>query len=109
MTEYKINVSSEPDYMKGYHVVKSIYNIRDTYLFSEDGDSVEYDTLVVNKDILDVIDEINFIYIKDNGDENTVRKVGNLLNFKVYLDPHSDNTIKMFAKSEKMILIEVIL
>lgn len=110
MKEYKIDVSSEPDYMKGYHVVKSIYNIRDIYLFSEEGDSVEYDELLVNKDILDVIDEINFIYIKDNStDEKIVRKVGNLLNFKVYLDPYGDNTIKMFAKGEKLINIEVII
>lgn len=110
MTEYKIDVSSEPDYMKGYHLVKSIYNIRDIYLFPEEGDSIVYDKLVVNKTILNIIDEINFIYVKDNEtDENSIRKVGNLLNFKVYLDSSSDNVIKMFAKGEKMILINVIL
>jgi len=111
MLQYKIDVSNEPDYMKGYHLVKKLYDIRDTYLFSEDQDLViEYNELLINKEILDIIDEINFVYIKNfNYDAEEVNKVGNLLNFIVYLDPKGDNIIKMFAKGEKMILIEIIL
>lgn len=114
MTEFTIDISKEPEYIKGYLVVNYIYSVRDKFLFPEkdspdDDDIVEYDELIVNENILNLIDEINFIYIKDNEHKDKIRKVGNLLNFKVYLDPLGDNNIKMFSKGEKMIYIEIIL
>jgi hypothetical protein len=105
--EYEIDASKEPEYMKGYHIVKSIYEIRNEYLLNED-DKIEYDELFINKNVLSLIDEINFIYVKDWANSiDGVDKVGYLLNFKVFITPIESDIIRMSCKGERVIEIKI--
>ncbi len=74
--------------MIGYHIVTKIYEIRDDFLFIDE--PIDYKSLIMNLKVLDYITEINFVYSAGVGilDEiKEVTKVGNLLNFQVFLDP----------------------
>jgi hypothetical protein len=104
---YEIDVSRESEHMKGYHIVKRIYEIRNEFLLNED-DKIEYDELIINKNVLSLIDEINFIYVKDwTSLMDGVNKIGYLLNFKVFINPQEDDIIKMSCKGEKTIEIKI--
>lgn len=86
--EETLDLRSVKDYMIGYYIVSKIYEIRDNFLFSEE--SIEYKGLVTNLKIIENIREVNFVPTKDAGildQVAEVKKVGNLLNFEVYLDP----------------------
>jgi hypothetical protein len=64
----------------------------------------------MNLKILNHITEINFVFVKDVAilDQITnVEKVGNLMNFQVYLDPLGEDTITMLAKGKNKLDIKV--
>lgn len=106
----EINLIDIKEYMLGYELVSKIYEIRDFFYFAED--KIEYDTIILNHKLLDLITEVNFVFVKGVGileDIKEITKVGNLLNFSVYLDPLHEDYITMMAKGENIIDIKVIL
>ena len=106
----EIDLTTTKDYMLGYDFVSKIYEIRDYFYFAEE--KIEYDTLILNHKLLDLITEVNFVFVKGVGileDINEIIKVGNLLNFSVYLDPLHEDYITMMAKGENKIDIKIIL
>ena len=98
-----LNVSKIKEYMLGYYIVTKIYDIRDLFLFSDE--PVEYKALIMNLKILDLIREVNFVFVKDVGILDQIKqlnKVGNLLNFEVFLDPYeTDNVIRFIKEGEQ--------
>ena len=103
-----LNVSKIKDYMIGYYIVTKIYDIRDMFLFSDE--PIEYKALVMNLKILDLIRDINFVFVKDVGilDQiNGINKVGNLLNFEVFLDPYHDDVITFIKEGEKQYELKI--
>lgn len=103
-----IDLTKIKEHMRGYYIVSEIYNIRDYFIFGEE--KIEYNELIMNLKILDYITEINFVFAKDVGilDQiKEVEKVGNLMNFKVYLDPLHDDTITMLANGKNKLDIKV--
>jgi hypothetical protein len=103
-----IDLTNEKDFLKGYSIVTKIYDIRNHFHFTEE--KVEYNELIMNLKVLDLITEINFVFIKgvpilDEIKELT--KVGNLMNFQVFLDPLHDDSITMMAKGQNKIDIKV--
>lgn len=106
---YEINLNDVQEYMIGYNIVSKIYEIRDEFLFNED--KIEYNELIIGHKTLDYISEINFTFTKNVykiEDIEEVSKVGNLLNFEVYLDPYHDNIITMMQKGKNKIEIKII-
>lgn len=106
--EYTLYLKDTKEYMKGYEIVSFIYQIRDEFLEAEE--KIEYDELLIGSKILDYIREVNFVFIKDVAiiDQiKTVSKVGNLMNFQVYLDPSNENTLNMFSKGKYTITIKI--
>jgi len=94
--------------MIGYYIVTKIYEVRDLFYFAEE--KIKYNELIMNLKVLDYITEINFVYSAGVGilDQiNEVTKVGNLMNFQVFLDPLHDDSITMMAKGENKIDIKV--
>ena len=94
--EYTLNLKDVKDYMIGYYIVSKIYEIRDDFYFAEE--KIEYDTIITNLKIINLINEINFVYLKDIPILDQIKEltiIGILLNFKVYLDPlqNDDNII----------------
>lgn len=86
--EKVLDLKDVKDNMMGYHIVTKIYEIRDNFLFTDE--PIDYKSLIMNLKVLDYITEINFVYSAGVGilDEiKEVTKVGNLLNFQVFLDP----------------------
>lgn len=103
----EINLQEIPDYMVGYEIVSKLYDLRDNFIFNND---IEYDTLITNLKIIDLIREVNFVFVKDVGileDIKEIRKVGNLMNFQVYLDPLHGDDIIMTAKDKEPFTIKV--
>jgi hypothetical protein len=103
-----LDLNGIKDYMIGYYMVNKIYEIRDYFYFAEE--KIEYNSLVMNLKVLDYITEINFVFSKDVPILDQIKeitKVGNLMNFEVYLDPMHDNSISMFANGENKIDIKI--
>jgi hypothetical protein len=107
--DLKLNLKEYNENMFSYYIISHIYEIRDFYIFDDDN-KTEYNTLIVNLKLLNYITEINFTFVKGVGileDIKEVKKVGNLLNFEVYLDPiMSDNEIIM-TTNEKSSLVNI--
>jgi len=98
--EDTLDVRGMKDYMIGYHIVNKIYEIRDSFIFSEE-ETLECKEILTSLKIIDHISEVNFVFAKDVGILDQIReisKVGNLLNFHVYLDPlQTEDKITIFA------------
>jgi hypothetical protein len=108
LIEETIDLTGILDYMIGYHIVSKIYEIRDHFIFADE--RIDYDTLIMNLKILNHITEVNFVFVKDIPILDQIKeimKVGNLMNFQVYLDPLHDDTISMLAKGEKHINFKI--
>jgi hypothetical protein len=97
-----IDVRDTKDYMIGNEIVSKIYEIRDSFLFDDD-EPIEYKTLITNIKVIEAIREVNFIFSKgiilDKIEVPT--KVGNLLNFEVYLDPLHEDEVTFVAEGFK--------
>jgi len=95
-----LDLTKVDEKMKSVYLVLGIYEFRD--IQNDDNEKI-YDQIILNEKILNMIDTINFIYVKDglepSGD--TIKKVGYLTNLQVYLDPQriSDNII--FTNDDK--------
>lgn len=106
-----INLKDVKEYMYGYNIVTRIYEIRDDFYFANGDDKIEYNELIVSFKILDYIREINFVFSPGVGileDIKEIRKVGNLLNFQVYLDPNYGDSIMMIKEGKPPIYIQVL-
>jgi len=98
----ELDLEGVKEYMIGFHIVSKIYEIRDNFLFADEG-SFEYNEISLNLRILDAIREVNFVFVKDVGileDIKTYTKVGNLLNLSVYLDPSLVENKVIFKSKE---------
>jgi hypothetical protein len=86
--------------MKGVHLVLAIYEVRD---IQEENGKIFTD-IILNETILDMIDEINFTYVK-NGLEpsKVIKKVGFLNNLQVHLDPIRETNCITFTNENKEI------
>lgn len=103
----EINLQGIPDFMIGYEIVSRIYDFRDNFIFNN---GIEYNELIMNLKILDLIREVNFVFVKGVGileDIKEIRKVGNLMNFQVYMDPLHDDTITMITKDQQPVTIKI--
>lgn len=108
MEKTTIDVSNVKGKMRAFYLVQSIYDVH--YHYAEIND-IELDRLYMNEKLLNIIDDVNFAYIKD-GLEPTevVKKVGYLLNFHVYLDPNQEKDYIIFTNENKDIIeVDVII
>ena len=103
MEKKKIDISSVTDEkMKPVYLIQSIYDIH--YHFAEVEEKI-LDQLIMNEKLLDMIDDINFAYIKDGLEPtDVIKKVGYLLNFHVYLDPNQEKDYIIFTNDNKDIV-----
>ena len=108
MEKTTINVSMVKEEMKAFYLVQSIYDVH--YHYAETND-MELDRLYMNEKLLDMIDDINFAYIKDGLEPtDVIKKVGYLLNFHVYLDPNQEKDYIIFTNENKDIVeVDVII
>lgn len=100
MDDKRIDISNVPDEnMKPVYLVLGIYEIHN--YFAENEDKI-LDYIIMNEKILDIIDDINFIYTWD-GLEPTVTKkrVGFLLNLTVIFDPEMEDNIIIFSNEDE--------
>lgn len=98
-----IDLTQTPENMIPVYLVREIYDIRDT----QAEDEKDFDQIIVNDTILEIIDRVNFTYVKDGLEPTEViKKVGYLMNLTVYLDPHreSNNIIFTNDKNETLVL-----
>lgn len=95
----KIDISEIIDEsIKPVYLVLGIYEIHN--YFAENEDRI-LDHLVMNEKLLDMIDDINFVYVKDGLEPTDVKKrVGFLLNHTVYLDPEIKDDIIIFTNED---------
>jgi len=85
-----IDLTTTKNTMKSYYLIKKIYEIHNKMIDNEDN-PIEYKLISTNFKLLDYIREINFVFVSDVGiiDEiKEYKKVGNLLNLQVFLDPN---------------------
>ena len=104
----KINLKDIKDEsMIPVYLVIRIYDFNNYYI---ENNEMEFDKLTVNEDILDIIDNVNFVYSKKSENENEIHKVGFLRNFEVYLDPNKkDNTIVFENQNKDKAVLEITL
>jgi len=104
----KINLKDIKDEsMIPVYLVIRIYDFNNYYI---ENNEIEFDRLTVNENILDIIDNVNFVYSKKSENENEIHKVGFLRNFEVYLDPNKkDNTIVFENQNKDKAVLEVTL
>lgn len=106
--EETLELTGIVDYMIGYNIVSKIYEIRDYFYFADE--PLEYNSLVTNLKTLYNITEVNFVFVKDIPILDQIKeitKVGNLMNFQVYLDPFHDDSITMFADGKNKIELKI--
>lgn len=110
MTEIELDLTEVKDYMVGYSIVSKIYEIRDENIFADI--VINYTDLIMNINLINLIDELNFVYVKDVGILDKIKeiqKIGNLLNFSVYLDPnHPNDIITMLNKDGQKVEIKIL-
>lgn len=98
------------EYMIGYYIVFKIYEIRDYFIFADE--RIDYNYLTLNLKILDYIREVNFIFIKDVEILENIKekqKVGNLMNFQVFLDPsYPEDLVTLSVSGEQKIDLKII-
>jgi len=92
-----IDLTGVKEHMIGYEIVSKIYEIRDGFLFADE--PLEYKGLVTNRRVIEAIREVNFVFSKGIVLDKIeiLTKVGNLLNFEVYLDPSHDDVVTFVA------------
>ncbi len=107
--EYSVNVKDmTKDYMISYHIITTLYDVRDLFLFKDE--PISYNEITVNLKIFNYINEVNFIFKKDSPIVEDIKEkeyIGMLLNFKVYIDPTIDDCIIMSKEGESDVLIKV--
>lgn len=89
--------------MRSYYIVKKIYDIHNDNKDSDDN-PIEYKLITINLKILDLIREINFIFLPNVGivyDIEEYRKIGNLLNLQVFLDPNQTEDKVIFHTEDR--------
>ena len=99
MNNLGLDLTKVDEKMKPVYLVLGIYEFRD--IQNDDNEKI-YDQIILNEKMLNMIDTINFTYVKDGLEpSDTIKKVGYLTNLQVYLDPHqvSDNII--FTNDDK--------
>lgn len=102
-----INLTEIEIDLKSPQLVSDIYEVRDNE--NENGNYIT--EIIINETILDIIDKVNFIYVK-NGLEPTkeIKKVGYLMDLQVYLDPdREDNFITFINDKKESFNIDIIL
>jgi hypothetical protein len=99
MKYYDIDLSSINTNIKNVYLVLKILDIQN------DGVN-EFKSIIVNEKILNMIDSINFIYIKDGLEPtDVIKKVGYLLNLEVYIDPLNTDNVVIFNTELKVTVI----
>jgi len=86
----EIDLTTMKDYMKSYFLIKKIYDIH-FELLNNDDNPINYKLITVNFNILNRIRDINFSFVSNVGILDQIKeykKVGNLLNLQVFLDPN---------------------
>ena len=107
MEHSKLDLSGLNEKMKSVDLVLAIFEIRDNQF---DNNKIFTD-IFLNDFMLDMIDEINFIYLKDGLEPtNIIKKVGYLNNLNVYLDPNrKTNNITFMTDDKEIYELEIIL
>lgn len=100
MDDYSIiDFSDIKEEMINVELVLAIYNVRDN---QEEIHDRLFTDIILNETILEMIDEINFIYVKDGLEPTKVtKKVGFLNNLQVYLDPNRETNDITFTNVDK--------
>lgn len=109
MDDYSIiDFTDIEEEMKAVQLILAIYEVRDD---QEEIHDKFFTDIILNEMILKMIDEINFIYVKDGLEPTTViKKVGFLNNLQVYLDPNrKTNNITFTNENKETYELEVIL
>lgn len=99
----KIDISEIKETMKSYYLIKKIYEIHNEHREKEDN-PIEYKLITVNPNVLDYIRDVNFIFVGDVGIIDQIkkyRKVGNLLNLQVFLDPFQTENKVIFHNEQR--------
>jgi len=105
--ENKITLKDITDDMKSVFLVTKIYEVNDYYIENKE---TEFEKIIVNDNIFQIISDINFVYSKESENINEVHKVGLLRNFEVFLDPNKKSDTIIFMNSEnKTAELQVIL
>jgi hypothetical protein len=95
----EINLKDVSDEMKGVYLVSKIYEIHNYF---NENEEKNYDIILLNENLLEMIDSINFIYVKDGLEPSDyIKKVGYLLNLFVYLDPKQEENYIIFTNDQK--------
>jgi hypothetical protein len=101
----KIYLNDAKESMIPVYLVIRIYELNNYYI---DNNGIEFDKLTVNEEILNIIDNVNFVYSKKSENETEIHKVGFLRNFEVYLDPNKkDNTIIFENSNNDKAVLEI--
>lgn len=105
MINYNIDLSKIKNYMKNVYLVLKILEIHQSYIEK----NLYYNSIIVTNTLLDMIDNINFIYIKDGLEPSEdIKKIGYLLNLEVYLDPSAtDNVVIFNSETDEKIHLNV--
>ena len=77
--ENKITLKDITDDMKSVFLVTKIYEVNDYYIENKE---TEFEKIIVNDNIFQIISDINFVYSKESENINEVHKVGLLRNFE---------------------------
>lgn len=86
----ELDLTSTKEMMKSYYLIKKIYEIHNNMRELEN-DPIEYNLITTNLKLLDYIRDMNFVFVGGVGILDKIKeykKVGNLLNLQVFLDPN---------------------
>jgi hypothetical protein len=105
----ELDLTSYDDLMKSYHLVRKIYEIHNKFKDLED-DPIEYKSINVNLDLLDIIMEVNFVFSPKIGilsKIDKVTKVGVLLNIEVFLEPGLENKVVFNGRENYELIVKI--